>query len=85
MKQPEFRENCGIVFGISIMVVGIVGWSWFIWALAYGFNIWQKMLWVIGSYVVVWGFCKIASIPGVGCIPVKIEGCSTYCCNRNIK
>lgn len=30
MSKTKFKENCGIVFGISAMVAGVAGWGWFI-------------------------------------------------------
>jgi len=73
MNRVNFKENFGIVFGISVMVAMIVAWGWFIWSLCgNGFNVWQKILWVLGSYLVVGCLCKICSIPGVGAVPVKV-------------
>jgi len=33
MNRVNFKENFGIVFGISVMVAMIVAWGWFIWSL----------------------------------------------------
>lgn len=60
-------------FILTCIVGVIVGWTKFIWTCADCSSFWEKIGWVVGSYFAIWLLAYIASIPGVGCIPVKYD------------
>lgn len=69
-RYPEIIIN---ILGVAFFVSLFVGWGWYIWCLSSGFVFWDKVLWVLGSYVLCGVFIAICSLPGVGCIPVKFD------------
>ncbi len=72
MKWKKYRENMEIVFGIGFIIAAAVGWGYFIYSLCAGLGPWEKTGTVLGSYVVVFVFCKVLSNPGAGAIPVRV-------------
>lgn len=72
MRRKILGNVVGLI-GTSFNICLFLGWGWYIWCLSAGFSFWEKVLWVIGSYALGAIFTFVASIPGVGCIPVKFD------------
>lgn len=73
MNKEVFRKNAGIIIGNGLALAGIIGWGYFIWCLCgSGLSFGEKCLTELISYAMIIGFCWYCSLPGVGCVPVKI-------------
>jgi hypothetical protein len=73
MKKVNFGNIVSNIIFNSILFGTIIGFTWLIWSIC---RPWYSapitVLWVIGSYGACFIFYKVASIPGFGCIPVKV-------------
>lgn len=73
MNKAEFRKNIGIIFGNLVALAGVIGWGWFIWSLCgSGLSFWEKILTEAVSYALIISLCWYCTLPGAGCIAVKV-------------